>query len=256
MVKRYLSSYVQTNMRYILLVMAFIGLSNVYAQFDVNGYLARYSDDIELQTIRQQMEYLQESKLISPLIREVEVRSRISDFESGADDFRLRLSMLNPSERKANKTYFEVQKQVFESQNIVDFSTLLGTRYLTLIQLKLYFDLRALINDHSSQLETLIEAYAQTGSSTKNVVQWQRRIVLNDLKLKEIEGELRQLEYFIRSGFDFSGELSLENFQLISTAQVMNEIGRIDVDTMKNIFVQNEINKAKLSNSDWDVNKQ
>ena len=100
MVKRYLSSSVQTNMRYLLLVMAFIGLSNVYAQFDVNGYLARYSDDIELQTIRQQMEYLQESKLISPLIREVEVRSRISDFESGADDFRLRLSMLNPSERK------------------------------------------------------------------------------------------------------------------------------------------------------------
>ncbi len=243
-------------MKSISLVLLVISI-DVYGQFDVNTYLAQSSNDLEIQLLNAQWDYLNDTDFRSPFLREVEFRVRARDFNTGPDDYRFRLSPLNPYERRANKQFASSLDEQMGSQRMVDYSSVLESRYQLLIKhiyLKQYSNLEGSSKVYYRQL---LEAKSKIRGNAKDLIELDRRILSVDLKQDDLKAELDRVEYLIRSGYNFDGDISWDNYSLVSVETIQTQLSLLNFyNPEANILVQNEKNKIRVAETDLEINRQ
>ena len=224
------------------------------AQFNVEEYLSRAATEIDIQTIRAQQQYMRDANFRSPLLREVEFRMRARDMQSGLEDYRFRVAPLNPFERKANKEHTQLLAMQMESESLVAFSSVLSRRYKLLIEYHYLSAMKEIGIRENERYRQLMKARRHQGNTGEELIEMDRRILLNELQLDDLEAEQRELAYFIRMDYSFSGDIDLGGFSMVSVEQVRDHLS--GPGSGQNIFVLNEENKAKVSEADWEINKQ
>ncbi len=224
------------------------------AQFNVDNYLSRSATDPEIQAVRVQQKYIQEGNFRSPFLREVELRMRARDMESGVNDYRLRVAPLNPFERRANKEHTALLASSLETENLVAFSEVLSRRYKLLIDFYYLSSLREIESGETERYRQLMRANSRRQEAGKELIELDRRIFQNDLQREDIQADIRQLTFLIRRDYDFEGELNLGSFQLVTVDQIRNDLEMPGEG--QNLFVLREENKALLSEADWEINRQ
>lgn len=224
------------------------------AQFDMDEFLSRSADAMEIQAIRQQQSYLEEANFRSPFLREVELRIRARDLQSGPNDYRFRVAPLNPFERKANREHTEILAGQIESEGLIAFSNVLNRRYKLLIELYYLQQLSALEEVESGRYRQLAGAYSRRQDAAEDLIELDRRLFQNELQGDDIQAETRKLIFLIRQDYEFDGEVRFDGFNMVRVGQVKNDLGTPAEGT--NIFVMNEQKKADLARADWEINRQ
>jgi len=230
---------------------------NAFGQFDVNTYLSNSSSEIEMQSIKEQWRYLSETDFRSPFFRELEFRVRARDFDTGPDDYRFRLSPLNPYERRANKQYSTVIGVQMESQKVVEFSSVLEKRYLIIIRhiyLKKATDLEKSASDYYHHL---LETKSKFKGSAKDLIELDRRLLSIALHQDDLQAEIDKAEYLIRLGYQFEGDISWGNYPLVTVETIQAQLMQFnDFNPETNIYVKNEQNKIRVGEKNLEVNRQ
>jgi len=230
-------------------------------QFDVNTYLARSSNEVEIQALNAQMDFLSETDFRSPFFREFEFRMRTRDFETGFDDFRFRISPLNPYERRANKQYASAIDAQMQSEILVNYTTVLESRYQILIKHIYLRNISNSIEQGEQYYRQLMLAKSKVreggGGSAKDLIQLDKKLFSISLKKDNLEAELERVEYLIGTGYTFDGDISWNDYPLVSVESIQNTLEFIDqTDPSTNLYVQNERNKIRVAENDLEINKQ
>ncbi len=239
------------------LLVVFVSIAfTAFGQFDVNTYLSKSSNDIEIQALNAQWDYIGETDFKSPFFREYEFRARARGFESGFDDFRFRFSPLNPYERKANKQYASVLDNQMESQSLVEYASVLEKRYKLLIKHIYFSEIIELKQASAVYYKKLLDSKAKQGIS-KDLIAIDRKLLTLELSNGEFTTEILRVENLIRSGYDFGGNISWENFSLVTIESIEEQLQLNQQENVNtNYLVQNEINKMLLAESNYEINRQ
>ena len=241
--------------RQIVIVLLLISAAlPAFAQFSVDEFLSRAATELDIQTIRAQQQYMKDANFRSPLLREVEFRMRARDMQSGLEDYRFRVAPLNPFERRANKEHTELLAMQMESESLVAFSSVLNRRYKLLIEYHYLTAMKEIGILENERYRQLMRARRHQENAGEELIEMDRRILLNELQLEDLEAEMRELAYFIRMDYSFSGDIDFSGFTMVSVEQVSDHLS--GPGGGQNIFVLNEENKAKVSEADWEINKQ
>jgi hypothetical protein len=224
------------------------------AQFNVEEYLSRAATELDIQSIQAQRQYIKDANFRSPLLREVEFRMRARDMQEGIRDYRFRVSPLNPFERRANKEHTKLLAMQLESESLVAFSSVLNRRYKLLIEYYYLTAMEKIGTDENTRYGQLMKAWRHQGNAGEELIELDRRILLNDLQLEDLKAEQRELAYLIRMDYEFSGDIDLSSFAMVTVDQVNDHL--VSSEEGQNIYVLNEENKAQISQADWEINKQ
>ena len=240
-------------------IFSMVLISSLQAQFSMEKYLSNSVQAIEIKSIQNQQQYLVESSFRSPILREVEFRMRANQFGEGLDDYRLRFSPLNPFERSANKNY----SAVIEEQKKMEFRWTLNevfkSRYGMMIKhFYLYQQQQNLSKKVTFYNDLLSLARLRPNTySVKDVIRTDRSILKAQIKLAELKGSQEQLEYLINQTYSYAGELTWDKNLLIKPAQISDWLKEHNVPAIdNNLFIQNEIKKGILAESEFTIKKQ
>ena len=256
MVKRYMYLSIRNRKHSVLVFMLAMACPS-FAQFDVNSYLAQSTSALEMQVIQAQQSYLKEGKFTSPFLREIEFRVRTRDIVNlTPDDYRFRLSPLNPYERRANKEHLALTHAQLTSQQLVDFSDILARRYDLLIQLRFIQQMQEIERAESERYAQLIRASSHRVDQSDEIILLDKRLLFNKLQRDDIASERVLIENLIREGSDVQGPIDLSSFEWVRVEQIEEDINISANPFEFNIYVQNEANKARLSESDVEINRQ
>ena len=226
------------------------------AQFDPNVYLGRLTTEAEVAAIQKRIEFLRTEDVSSPFVREVEVRARMRDLETSPDDYRFRLSPLNPAERKANQRYFDVLRQQFESEKRVVWSNILTSRYLNLIRLAHIEAMERVNRTALERYQNLIMSNNQGEYSGKERIRLEKRVLFVNLDQSELKHDKEEVAYLIGKSVDFEGPLSLAGFNLISPESIARSYRSLLADSLQNVLVHNEQQKVRVREAELEVNEK
>ncbi len=244
-------------------LLAFIGIAGFLSlplqgqqQFNMNNYLSQAINDIEMTVIQDQADILGSESFKSPILREVEIRSRTRQVFSEADDIRFRISPINPWERRANADHYDLLKDQIQVQKQVSLGKVLAQRYLTFLSYYFAFQSFETTSQKIEALRSIKDAYIRSAKSTKSIVDVEMDILKAQVQQEDLQMEINQIEYQIRSVYPFEGPLSIEGFQILPINQLINsERVQESKSIESNIHVLNEIRKADISFSEWNIRK-
>lgn len=249
----------------VLTVLLTLQYSILIAQsdFDINEYLAGSTSANEIESIRSQYDHLSQANFKSPFLREVEFRLRTPDVQTPPNDFRLRFSPVNPYERKYNKEYIDVKKELYQSEQLVNFTEVLERRYLLIIQRFQLSEAEKLEIMESSKYQNLIQAYRYNKDASLELIKLDKRHLNNELNLEEIYADIRAIEYLIGSEFSFNGTISFEEFNFVTVDQIEEELALSGSsndendknDDNHNIYIVNKQNRIKETESEFKIEK-
>ncbi len=227
------------------------------SQFDVNTYLAKSSNDVEIQALNAQSDFISETNFRSPFFREFEFRVRARDFDTGPDDYRFRFSPLNPYERRANKEFASVKEAQMESQRLVDYTSVLESRYQLLIKHVYLQHITALNGEGEKYYRQLLKSKSKVSGTAKDLIQLDKKLFALSMKRDELAAEVARVEFLIGTGYSYDGNISWEAFPLVSIETIQAQLDFIDQpDGTTNLYVQNERNKMLVAENDLEINKQ
>ncbi len=236
-------------------VILFLFISfQVHSQFNVDDYLIDESNEFELETIDKQLEMVESSRFSSPLIREVQFRMRLPDFESSPNDYRLRFSPTNPWEKKANKVYKSHLQDQLQSQRNVNFATILARRYQLVVE-RYFLELQLIRADSSIEsLDTQMNLISNEQGNSQQLIRLLKRKYKLTLQKERCESDIVNNNIAINRSSEFESGNWTADFKLIP----VNEIENLLNDSLNmgtNILVTNEQNKARLTAQEWNIRK-
>jgi hypothetical protein len=240
-----------------LFTMGWFGINyTASAQWDVNKYLANTTNAAELQLIRDQISFLDNNNMSSPRLREVELRLRTNSIVAAPDDFRFRVAPLNPLERRANRDHLTVLREQLGSQQLVDFSQVMASRYYMLVNYWYTANFSRSQTEIADRYKFLIATAAASNDAGKELIRLEKRLFMTELKQLEAKATTQELIFGIKSSYTFSGEPDISMFQMVTVPQVLQHINSLKSEFADNIFLANEANKVKLSNAEWEIKRQ
>ena len=169
---------------------------SLFGQFSVEDYLATPFREAEIAGLEKQMEYLDNESFRSPLFRELEIRLRSNDFNLSPEDYRLRLGFINPFERRANKSYNELQADYFESKYDYEVNLILANRYKQLIRHYYFTQTDTLLSAEIMKLVVTYEQNQTSNFSIKQLIDTDEKILKKELRRKEIQTSVEILENY------------------------------------------------------------
>lgn len=237
----------------LLVLLPFLLLSGqLFGQLDMNTYLGSNTSAYELKVLEQQRQYMRANNFSSPILREIEVRMRTRELGAAPDDFRFRVSPINPWERKANKSYNDLLNQQLYTQWQVEFSMVLYNRYMLLVELFYQQQLLETLQLKARKYERLSNAYRDSQDAAKELIRLKKRTIFNELTQHKTEGVINRLVYEIKLSHNTKDSTRVPD--IIDPVQIASEL-TLSESSAENIFVQNEMNKSKLSEAEWQINK-
>ena len=196
----------------------------LFGQFSVEKYLSAPFHDAEIEGLAKQMEYLENESFRSPLFRELELRLRSNDFNLSPEDYRLRLGFINPFERRANKSYNELQADFFETKYDFETNLILANRYKQLIRHYYFENELMLLTNEINQLMIGYEQLQGSKFSLKLLVNTDEKILKKELQKKSITTSAEILENYFREVHGFVDNVSWGDFEMISIESIKSTL--------------------------------
>ena len=213
-------------MRLILFITILLSAQAATGQFKMEDYLGNATLERELQSIEGRLDYANNTKFRSPIIREVEVRLRENSWGEGIEDYKLRFSPINPFEKIANRKYATALQSQLTSEYRMKLNNVLEKRYLNLINHWLLSEVIGISLEKAAFYHKLTEMISKQPDqfSIKEVIQIDREQLQTQLKIEDLELEKSQLEYLINQSYSYSGIIDWENIQLIDILHIQKRI--------------------------------
>lgn len=228
--------------------------------FSMQDYLAGAREARALEGFKAKLDFLGKHSFSSPWLREMELRIRTNDLNFSPDDYRLRLSPVNPAEISANKRYYKAQVEQLEAEYKSAFAEVLVDRY-TLVVSHFLFNLQRQYEENA--LKTADDIARLTSQLAD-----ERRIKLDDLleldawrfetevDHRETVHQIREIEMTMAQEYLFSGGIDWSSTQLIDPArmqQIMHE--HAPMDAGKNVYMVSEEMEYKLREARLSVER-
>ncbi|MFY0600591.1 MAG: hypothetical protein JXR03_13045 [Cyclobacteriaceae bacterium] len=203
----------------------------IYAQVSVEDVLSKPLSEEEMTQVLAREDYLNSHKFNSPWLRELDFRARSNDREIALEDYRLRLSFLNPLEILANRDYRKVlqSQQNFERKKTID--KVLLRRYELLIETNYVLKSLTIQNNYLEALKEIKSIMVSEQFDFSDLVDMEQEITKVELFIANLEQKRAVLEQiFSESGF--SGLPDCNDFRWITSAQIKTLLGGSSNDTI------------------------
>ena len=237
-------------------VLCFTCWIHCHAQFSASDFLSSPTHSNEIKALESQLDFIQSNNFDSPILREVEIRLRTPDVQSSPDDFRLRLSPINPLERKANKEYKNVLKKQIEAEKIVTYSNIIARRYRIISGI--YFLYEGLRNNQAQHalLKVLMEDLSSRLNTGEELIKVSKKMLDLKLEYEEIIEKSEILNYQVKQEYQIEQQIDLSNFELTSIDQIRQELNDVSYSIEQNAVLQNENFKLQLEKQDYLLNRR
>jgi hypothetical protein len=208
-----------------LLVFILIILNgSLFGQLSVEQYLSAPFQQAEIEGLAMQMEYLENESFRSPLFRELEIRLRSNDFNLSPEDYRIRLGFINPFERRANKSYTEMQAEFFETKYDYETNLILANRYKQLIT-HYFLDRELQLMDQDLEMLRIgFEQLQNEKFSLKLIIETDEKILKRELQKKDIQTIKEILEHYFQEIHGINDSLNWDGFDMISVATIKSNM--------------------------------
>ena len=193
---------------------------SLFGQFTVENYLAAPFQEAEIAGLEKQMEYLENESFRSPLFRELEIRLRSNDFNLSPEDYRLRLGFINPFERRANKSYNELQADYFETKYDYEVNLILGNRYKQLIRHYYFKQANDLLDAEILMLVVTYEQIQGSNFSIKQLIDTDEKILKKELRRNEIQTSIDILENYFYEIHKITDSVNWASFDMVSVGKI------------------------------------
>ena len=203
-----------------------LSLNEIYAQFDMEGFLSTARSDISLNPTQSKLDFLKENNFNGPWISRVEFRTRSNDANISQDDFRLRFTPANPSELKANKRYYSKQIDLLNLEYQEEFNNALKQRYLIMLEHVFEFEKLAYLQKQLEINRKLIEMMNKTsttyGMDLGDLIDAEANELDLNLSIEDSKMEMIEIEYLIKEVYDFTGDIDWSAEELIEVQDILN----------------------------------
>lgn len=232
-----------------------------HAQFSMNAYLSDARNDVRMLENKLKSTFLEKNPYRSPIIHRMEFRSRTNNFDLIQDDFRLRFNPTNPFEISANKKYYEIESNSLIVNYQFELNKALHRRYNQLISMlqledEIIFKEREILvqQDHLRILESYLNAEE---FDVSEYIKQKENLMNMIMDLNDLNHNREKILYRINSEFSFSGDLDVQDFNLITYDQIKNlmELKSGSSDTSQNIHLENLNRRALLEEQRIRVEK-
>lgn len=209
--------------------------TSLLGQFSVEKYLSAPFQNAELEGLVKQMEYLNNESFRSPLFRELELRLRSEDFNLSPEQYGVRLGFINPIERRANKTYNDIQSDYFETKYEYEVNLILANRYKQLISHYYLIQAKKQLDTEIAQMMISYEQLQGTKFSFKLMLETDEKILKKEIRRKDNQTSVEILENYIREIHGITDSISWADFTLVTVEQIKN-IMALDTNIRSNAF--------------------
>lgn len=227
------------------------------AQFTMEGYLANAISDEEIQYAAAKIEFVNQNKIRSPILREVEFRARIRNFGAGFEDYRLRFSPLNPFERRATKQYEQALSEQFKTEYRLNLEEVLLSRYLLMNEhyksSRLLLSLKGSSEFYARMLDLVSQN--QAAGDLRDFVSLDEAHLEAVLDLERIQNELDIIEQTMSHTYEFSGPIAWNESDIVTVEFIREWLITTNPELENNLQLKNELEKEQLSALDYKIEK-
>jgi uncharacterized protein (UPF0335 family) len=223
----------------------------------MEGYLSNAISDEEIQYAAEKIEFLNQNKISSPILREVEFRARVRNFGEGFEDYRLRFSPLNPFERKASKKYEQALGEQFKTEYRLNLEEVLLSRYLLMNQ---HIKGSNLLSQHTGSEQfysNMLEIARQKAGTAdlKDYISLDKAHLEAVLALERIKNELQIIEQTMSHTYSFADSITWDVNVLVSIEFIREWLATTHPELQNNLLLKNELEKENLSAIDYRIEK-
>lgn len=225
------------------LTFAFLG---TIAQSGADRFLSSAVTDIEYMEVYETEQFLKDHKFASPWLRELDVRVRLSQYEGGIEEYRMRFGLINPFEIKANSDYRKMLNSQLPFQKKARLNDVFFLRYELLIEHYFVSERLSQVNRELQTLEALRVVALENATSLKDLVDMEETMVKLSLEREELNQQKQVLDIIIQKRT--SGEsLFWEDDAMISWQQIMDQLdsGQLDQLTVESLRARQELEEEE-----------
>lgn len=196
-------------MKFLTVFSLLVGSFYVSAQLKVSDVLSKPISEDEMVQVLAREDYLATHKFNSPWLREVDIRARSNDREVGLEDYRVRFSLINPLEIKANRDY---RKLILSQQSLErrkSINEILYRRYELIVE---SYYIQSAINSTKNYIESLQEIEKISMSEIMDigdVIDIEQEIT----KQQILASNLQMKQNVLTQAFEYSQFASIPDFQ-------------------------------------------
>ncbi len=221
-----------------------------FSQFNVTRFLESSPTNTELNIVSEQIAYFENNNFNSPWLREVEFRMRVSNLEEGLNDYRVRLSPLNPFEVKANKNHKDLIGKQLELQRQVSLSELLKSRYTMIVRI---LSLQEEMNLEKQNLKTLDQLKLLAKEDKSDLVKIDFDLTKSKIRLIEYEGRLSELITELKIYYPFDGKILINFDQIIGVEEIRSRLMENDKLEFNSILYENKKLEMEIEKSELNI---
>ncbi len=239
-----------------LLLIIFPGISR--AQFNINSFIGSARNDIDLSDIKDRLDYLGENRISPPPIDRLEFRIRTRDLNFSPDDYRLRITPVNPAEIIRNRQYQQSAVNALNDDMQFSLNNALKVRYQMILHYLFYKARLNLISDEIILLNDELKVIRSKGEyeelDADDLVNTEREITEAKVDKAGLENKMKRAELTIKGLYSFEGSININIDQLISIENINSMILQIgSVVDSSNLYLAHEKTKYDLKESKYKV---
>ncbi|MEP4533007.1 MAG: hypothetical protein ABJ004_07970 [Cyclobacteriaceae bacterium] len=212
-------------MKFWTVFLLLVGSFYASAQLKVSDVLSKPVSEDEMIQVLAREDYLATHKFNSPWLREVDIRARSNDREVGLEDYRVRFSLINPLEIKANRDY---RKLILSQQSLErrkSINEILYSRYELIVE---SYYIQSALSSTKNYIKSLQEIEKISMSEIMDigdVIDIEQEIT----KQQILVSNLQMKQNVLAQAFEYSQIASTPDFQdfdWITVDQILNIIHR------------------------------
>ncbi len=198
----------------------------LHAQFNMEEFLGTAREDFSLKSAQDKIDFLKENNFNGPWLSRVEIRSRSNDANLSQEDFRFRLTPGNPTELRAYKRYYDKQVDFLNLEYTDLLNSALKERYLLVIdhvfESKQKQNLEKQLEINRQLIDAMNQSTGVYDMDLGDLIDAESDNLDMNLKIENIKIRMDELEYMMKSYYQFTGEIDWDKNHLMEVSDILN----------------------------------
>lgn len=226
----------------------------------VTEFLSSAAQDPTLHFQNEKVDFLEGSRPNTPLIREVEFRARIDEFQESQQRYGVRLSPTGWGETRNGRKVYKARLEYNEAQLELLLNKALKRRYRVLIDFVRTRDLldlnQRLMEIAEDRLDIKRKSIDDLDSDPTALVAAEDDVIQLQLDIIDLENSVRDLEEEIKTAMGANGPVSLDPVDLIDIDAVKQAIESFSHPSeAENIHIRRAQLSTELAQNRYDLEK-
>jgi len=226
----------------------------------VNEFLSSAAQDPTLHFQNEKVDFLEGSSPNTPLIREVEFRARIDEFQESQQRYGVRLSPTGWGETRNGRKVYKARLEYNEAQLELLLNKALKRRYRVLIDFVRTRDLlglnQELMEIAEDRLDIKRKRIDDLDSDPTALVAAEDDVIQLQLDIIDLENSVRDLEDEIKTAMGADGPVSLDPADLIDIDAIKQAIEKFShPPETENIHIRRAHLSTELAQNRYDLEK-